>query len=219
MIHILFHAVKLLNFFPTKGGILDTLSPKTIRSREMLDYKKHLRLQLRQCCQVHEEHTPCNSLRPRTKGTITLGPSGNLQGGFKFMALSTGKKIIRRSWDTIPMPDTVIARVNTLGNNQPEQLIFTNRHGRLIGDTDDAKIPGVYLDEDDNSEIPGVDIVAIPGVDVVEQDLEDPAPQTVAFNDLDIPIPNPPPVQREATTQDDLAVPAVQALVTQPVEP
>jgi hypothetical protein len=64
-----------------------------------------------------------------------------------------------------------------------------------------------------------VDIVAIPGVDVVEQDLEDPAPQTVAIDDLDIPIPNPPPVQVETTTQDDLAVPAVQARVTQPAEP
>jgi hypothetical protein len=28
------------------------------------------------------------------------------------MALNTGKKITRRSWDMIPMPDTVIARVN-----------------------------------------------------------------------------------------------------------
>jgi hypothetical protein len=47
-IHIVFHAVKLLNFFPTKGGILDTLSRKIIMSGEMLDYKKHLLFQLRQ---------------------------------------------------------------------------------------------------------------------------------------------------------------------------
>jgi hypothetical protein len=33
------------------------------------------------------------------------------------MALNSGKKIIRRSWDTIPMPDTVIARVNTIGED------------------------------------------------------------------------------------------------------
>jgi hypothetical protein len=71
-IHIMFHVIKLLNFFPTKGGILDTLSPKTIMSGETLDYKKHLRLQLGQYCQVHEEDTPRNSLRPRTKGL--LGP-------------------------------------------------------------------------------------------------------------------------------------------------
>jgi hypothetical protein len=142
-IHIVFYAVKLLNFFPTKGGILDTLSLKTIMSGETLDYKKHLRLQIGQYCQVHKEDTrPRNSQRPRTKGAISLGPSGNLQGGFKFMALNTGKKIVRRSWDVIPMPDTVIAHVNTLGSDQPKQLIFTDQHGRLIGDTDDVNIPG-----------------------------------------------------------------------------
>ena len=39
-IHIVFQTVKLLNFFPTKGGISDTLSPKTIMSGEILNYKK-----------------------------------------------------------------------------------------------------------------------------------------------------------------------------------
>jgi hypothetical protein len=42
------------------------------------------------------------------------------------MALNTGKKITHRSWVVIPMPDTVIAHVNALGNNQLEQLIFTD---------------------------------------------------------------------------------------------
>ena len=109
-----------------KGGVSDTLSPKTIMSGETLDYKKHLSLQIGQYCQVHEEDTPRNSQNPRTKGAISLGPSGNLQGGFKFMALNTGQKIIWRSWDVIPMPDTVIARVNTLGRDQPEQMTFTD---------------------------------------------------------------------------------------------
>jgi hypothetical protein len=75
---------------------------------------------------VHEEDTPRNSQSPRTKGAIMLGPSGNLQGKYKFMALNTGKKIACQSWDVIPMPDTVIAHVNALGNDQPEQLLFTN---------------------------------------------------------------------------------------------
>jgi hypothetical protein len=95
MIHIVLNAVKMLNFFPTKGGISDTLSPKTIMSGETLDYKKHSSLQVGQYCQVHEEDTLCNSQSPRTKGAIPLGPSGNLQGGYKFMALDTGKKITR----------------------------------------------------------------------------------------------------------------------------
>ena len=74
--------------------------------------------------------------------TISLGPSGNIQGGFKFMALNTGKKIIRYSWDRIPMPNAVIARVNALAQDQPKQLVFTDYLGRAIGD---VKVPGVGL--------------------------------------------------------------------------
>ncbi len=58
MIHIVLNAVKMLNFFPTKGRISDTLSPKTIMSGETLDYMKHLSLQVGQYCQVYEEDTP-----------------------------------------------------------------------------------------------------------------------------------------------------------------
>ena len=36
-IHIVFHIVKLLNFFPMKGRFSDTLSPKTIMSGDILD--------------------------------------------------------------------------------------------------------------------------------------------------------------------------------------
>jgi hypothetical protein len=73
---------------------------------------------------VHKDDTPHNSQSPRTKGAISLGPSGNLQGGYKFMALNTGteyrKEITSWSWDVIPMPDMVIARMNALGNDQPK---------------------------------------------------------------------------------------------------
>ena len=36
----------------------------------------------------------------------------------------------------IPTPDTVIARVNTLGGDQPKLLTFKDSHGRLIGDVE-----------------------------------------------------------------------------------
>jgi hypothetical protein len=114
-------------FLPNKkGGLPDTLSPKTIVSGETLDYKKHFSLQVGQYCQLHKEDTLCNSQSPRTKGAISLGPSGNLQGGYKFMTLTTGKKITRQSWDVIPMLDMVITHVKALGNDQPKQLNFTD---------------------------------------------------------------------------------------------
>ena len=69
-----------------------------------------------------------------------LGTSGNLKIRFKFMALNTGKKIVWRSWDGIPISETVIKRFKALGSDQPEKLIFTDRRGRPIVD---VEIPGV----------------------------------------------------------------------------
>ena len=215
-IHIVFQTVKLLNFFPTKGGISDTLSPKTIMSGEILNYKKHLSLQIGQYCQVHGEDSPRNSHNPRTKGAILLGLSGNLQGGFKFMALNTGKKLVMRSWDVIPMPDTVITRGNALGSDQPEQLVFTNRRGRPIGD---VEIPGVYTSNVDHIEIPVVDAsdidvknIEIPGVDVDIQE-----PQVIEIIDSNIPPTDPGPIEPAKVHQADASVEPMPAI--QQVEP
>jgi hypothetical protein len=125
---------------------------------ETLTYTVQLTLQLGQYCQVHEEFTPRNSQLPRTQGAICLGPSGNIQGGFKFMSLASGKVISRRTWDSIPMPNSVITRVHELGKDQPEQFIFTDRRGRLIGDVEPLSSDDTYdLNDDDHVEIPGVD--------------------------------------------------------------
>jgi hypothetical protein len=126
------NVIKLLIFSLTNGGVSKNLSPKTIMSGKTLDYKKNMSLKIGQYCQEHEEDNPRNSQIAWTKGTISLGPSGNLQGGFKFIALNTGKKIVRCSWDVIPMPDLVIARVNALGSDQPQDITFTDIHSRLI---------------------------------------------------------------------------------------
>jgi hypothetical protein len=197
-IHIVLNVVKLLNFFPTKGGVSETLSPKTIMLGDTLDYRKHLSLQIGQYCQVHEEDHPRNSQLARTKGAISLGPSGNLQGGFKFMALNTGKKIVHRSWDVIPMPDVVIARVNALGSDQPHQMTFADRHGRLIGD---IEIPGVDSDKEQEDRLQGVapviDVgIEIPGVDMAGPEALDEAlaPQ-VEINGLGIPQDDPAPIE------------------------
>jgi hypothetical protein len=147
---------------------------------------------------VHEEDSPRNSQIAKTKGVIYLGPSGNLRGGFKFMDLNSGKKIVRCSWDVIPMPDLVIYRVKALGRDQPQNTTFTDRHGRLIGD---VEIPGVDDQEEDDDHLPGEvpvieDDIEITGVDVEGTETQDaiPAPQ-VEIDDLDIHHADPAPIE------------------------
>jgi hypothetical protein len=212
-IHIVLNVVKLLNFFPTKGGVSDTLSPKTIMSGETLDFKKHLGLQIGQYFQVHEEDNPRNRQVARTKGAISLGPSGNLQGGFKFMALNSGKKIVQRSWDVIPLSDVVINRVNELGKDQPRLMTFTDHHGRLIGD---MEIPGVDSTEDEDEYFPGVapvitDAIKIPGVYVAGPEALDevPAPQVEIYDPDSITRDDPAPI--EVVPAQALPVPATVA--------
>ena len=230
-IYIVFGVIKMLNFFPSKGGVSAVLSPMTIMTGEMLDYKKHLHLPIGQYCQVHEEETPHNSQAPRTRGAIALGPSGNLQGGYKFMALNTGKKITRYSWDVIPMPDTVIARVNHLGRDQPEQLVFADRHGNVIGNNESAGVEPEYPPDNDeyqqpeaidDASIPGVDVdVEIPGVDAGADDVNQ-APQ-VKIHAPNANVPDDPaPIQVETVTDEhplpDVAAPPP-AVPAQPPEP
>jgi hypothetical protein len=94
-------------------------------SGETLEFKKHISLQIGHYCQVHDEDTPQNSQVALTKVAISLGPSEYLQGGFKFMALNSGKKIVRCSWDMIHLPDGVINHANELDNDQPSLMTLT----------------------------------------------------------------------------------------------
>ena len=112
-IHAILNITKIINYFTTKQGFSSELSPRSILTGELLYYKKHLTLQPGKYYQVHEG--PRNSDKSRTQGDICLGPYGNLQGGFQFMSLQTGQNITGYNWDEIPIPQTVINRINVLG--------------------------------------------------------------------------------------------------------
>ena len=84
----------------------ENISPETAMSGKVLDCKKHLGSQIGQCCQVREEESPHGSQVARAKGAVSLGPNGNLQGGFEFVALNTKQKITRHNWDVVPTCQT-----------------------------------------------------------------------------------------------------------------
>ena len=132
----MFQAIKTMNHFPVKGGISDTIRPETIMTDESLHYKRYIGLQIVQYYQVHGEDTLHNSNHPFTRGAICMGPSGNIQGGFKFMRLRSMKNITSKSCDMILMTDTVIDQVNILEKYQQELLVLTDCKIRIVGDGD-----------------------------------------------------------------------------------
>jgi hypothetical protein len=222
---MVFYAVKLLNYFPVKGGVSEIYGPKAIMSGEVLDFKK-FSLPFGSYCQVHEEKLPRNSLVGRTLGAISLGPSGNAQGGHRFFTLNTSRVITRRSWDAIPMPESVVDRVNFIGRDQPQQAVFTDRSGNAIGDGDAdyeedpteqaADLPGEVIPEvaPDHVEITGVDMEDDEPTDEpiesqtgdsmipVETPGVDLAHQTIEINDLNV-SPPPEPALVEPTSSNE----------------
>ncbi|KAG7373109.1 reverse transcriptase RNA-dependent DNA polymerase [Nitzschia inconspicua] len=75
-------------------------------------------------------------MRQRTLGAICLGPTGISQGGHYFMSLTSGERLVRHKWTSLPMPDEAIARVSHIGRRQgmPSTLTSSNRHGTEITD-------------------------------------------------------------------------------------
>ena len=48
----------------------------------------------------------------RTVGAIATRPTGNVQGGYYFISLSTGRRITRREFTKLPMPAEVVDQVH-----------------------------------------------------------------------------------------------------------
>ena len=121
-----------LNMFPRRGGSTH-YSPSMIVTNQGVSMDQ-LRIRFGSYVQVWEPSTQTNSMKPRSRGAIALGPSPTSTTGYVFMALDTGKIIIRSQFKEIPMTESVIARVNQLGSTEPIMLTWTNRRGENIGD-------------------------------------------------------------------------------------
>jgi hypothetical protein len=119
--HMVDDAVRCLNQFPWKNGISADMSPAAIVTGHPPPDFNTMRLEFGTYVQVFEDNDPTNTTRARSMGAIALGPTGNAQGDFNFMSLSSGAKISRHQWTALPMTDTSIARVHALGieDNQP----------------------------------------------------------------------------------------------------
>ena len=129
-LHAVLYCYLWLNFFPPTGGISQTISPETVVKGRSVDAKIHCRIPFGSYAQVTTKNGPTNNaMVSRTVGGISLGPTGNIQGTYKFMSLLTGLLIRSRSFVMLPMPSEVVKQVSVFAKNQPGDIIFADRSG------------------------------------------------------------------------------------------
>jgi hypothetical protein len=97
-----------------------------------------------------------NAMEPRTSWAICLGPMRNMQGSYKFLSLTTGKKVTQRKFTEMPMTNSVIRRINSLGKKErcKSGLSFKDRKGEeYVFDNEDkydmiakARTPAAFPD-------------------------------------------------------------------------
>jgi hypothetical protein len=134
MAHMVYFSIFWINSFPAKGGLSSHVSPRTIITGLTIDCNTHCCLEFGAYVQTHEAHG--NNMSPRTIGAICLGPCGSIQGGYNFMSLSTGERIHRREWTSLPMPKVAIDRVHKLSTSK--EMAFEGKHGNIIEDQSDS---------------------------------------------------------------------------------
>ena len=99
-------------------------------SRHKLDAKMHCKVPFGAYCEVHVDPDITNTMEPRTKWGICLGPTGNMQGSYKFLSLSTGKKVTKRKFTEMPMTDSVIKIIDSLGKKERCKMGCPSKTGR-----------------------------------------------------------------------------------------
>jgi hypothetical protein len=84
-----------------------------------------------------------------TREAICLGPSANFQS-YKFLCLRTGRKIVYKQFTEMPMPDSVIKRVEAIAarDKRSGNMVFSDRDGNEIS---------VDLNEEDEDITAGLD--------------------------------------------------------------
>ena len=111
-----------------------------------MNYSVDCALEVGSYVQVHEEPDPSNTIDVnRTTGALER--TSNLQGGYYFLSLDTGKVLNRRKWTLLPMTNDVINRVNALADKEDHDFIFWNRNGTP---DDDSVLTGVDNGDNDS---------------------------------------------------------------------
>ena len=106
IIELVYASVFWLNCFYPSQSICGYLSPRTIITGHTIDFNRHIKHEFGSYVQTHEATD--NTIRNCTVGAIALRPTGNEQGSYYYLSLTTGCKLNRLRATELPMPKDVI---------------------------------------------------------------------------------------------------------------
>jgi len=107
------------------------ISPKELFTGRKINFKRDLRLSFGEYAQIHEDYSDVqkNTMKERTCDAIALRMKGNAQGSAEFLNLNTWKVVTRDFWTVLPIPPTVIEKINKKAESEEKTVLsedFTN---------------------------------------------------------------------------------------------
>jgi len=142
-----------LNWLPSLNGISTTLSPSSIVTGTKPISISMLKITFGTYAQMHDDMHPSNTTASRSTGAIALYPH-NSTSAWNFLSLTTGARIVRRSWSICVVTSEVVARVHALAaastsaNPQTTLAFFEWSPGDVISDVDDIEGADMTINDD-----------------------------------------------------------------------
>jgi hypothetical protein len=127
---MLAHVVLWINAFPPSSEVSTSYSPRTIMTGTAIDFNKHCQIPFRAYAEVHEDRNITNTMGARTQPAFCLGPTANFEGSYNFLSLQTGKRTTRKQFKELPMPSSIIKRVEAMATKEKQEKPLLSMTGR-----------------------------------------------------------------------------------------
>jgi len=115
--YLMYFVTRLLNSMPAPNGISASVSPLSlVTGAPMLDANE-FKIEFGGYAQVHDNPHITNTTVARSTGAIALCPA-NHHGGWYFLSLNTGGRLLRYSWTICTLTSDIISRVHDLASDR-----------------------------------------------------------------------------------------------------
>ena len=131
---LLYFVVFCLNCIPTSAGGFD-MSPRKVLTGRKLNFKRDIRFEFGEKIEARNPNVIPNSMEPRTNAMIPLVSTGNQQESVYCYNIATKRVVPRDHWTVLPIPDIVIAALNSISDGDDDRDTVGVDPEFRIGDT------------------------------------------------------------------------------------